>query len=600
MVLLVVFGVLVALVGVTATSQAVMVSVYASTSTLNAIVQSDVATLRGFVHQGLNTSIVDQPDLNPQDRAALEGLLATLQSKGEILRAELRSPSGLVIVSSDPSAAGELVPPGPEFAAALGGAQVQVSIVDRDVAEVAGTAPLEAASMLREYLPLSIDGEVRLVVGIWRDAAPFLGGLDLLRRDVVAVTITAALIAALVLYLVFRSAQGRLSRQAQALVEAGQRDALTGTLNHGALVGLLATEIEFARRAGATLGLALIDLDGFRLLNDTHGHGAGDQALQTVADLLQRTTEGALFMGRYGPDEFLVVSIAHDAEGLRAVVDEVRAGLAELSLQFASTERLPVTVSAGLCTYPAHGSSVTTLLATAARTVEEAKAGGGDMVRMAQAEPADEAAATSSFDVLKGLVIAVDTKDRYTKRHSEDVARYAVFIARRLGLDEEMIRTIHVAGLLHDIGKIGIPDAILRKPGRLTEAEEAVIRQHVALGDLIVRELPDVDIVRAGIRHHHERWDGRGYLDGLGGEDIPLIARILAVGDAFSAMTTSRPYRKALSVDEALKRLGDGAGSQLDETMVRTFINGLGEAENPPLPGIVEPGILWSPMRRAA
>jgi putative nucleotidyltransferase with HDIG domain len=222
------------------------------------------------------------------------------------------------------------------------------------------------------------------------------------------------------------------------------------------------------------------------------------------------------------------------------------------------------------------------------------------MVRMAQAEAADETAATSSFDVLKGLVIAVDTKDRYTKRHSEDVARYAVFIARRLGLDDEMIRTIHVAGLLHDIGKIGIPDAILRKPGRLTEAEEAVIRQHVALGDLIVRELPDVDVVRAGIRHHHERWDGRGYLDGLGGEDIPLIARILAVGDAFSAMTTSRPYRKALSVDEALKRLGDGAGSQLDEMMVRTFISGLGEAENPPLPGVVEPGILWSPMRRAA
>ena len=183
-----------------------------------------------------------------------------------------------------------------------------------------------------------------------------------------------------------------------------------------------------------------------------------------------------------------------------------------------------------LATYPVHGSSVTTLLSTAGRTIEEAKAGGGNVIRLAQVGPGEDVATASSFDVLKGLVIAIDTKDRYTKRHSEDVARYAVFIAERLGLDEELIRTIRLAGLLHDVGKIGIPDEILRKPGRLSGAEETVIRQHVALGDLIVRELPDVETVRAGIRHHHERWDGRGYLTGLRGEDIPLIARILAVG----------------------------------------------------------------------
>ena len=237
----------------------------------------------------------------------------------------------------------------------------------------------------------------------------------------------------------------------------------------------------------------------------------------------------------------------------------------------------------------------------AVRTIEEAKAGGGNAVRLAQVGPGEDAATASSFDVLKGLVIAVDTKDRYTKRHSEDVARYAVFIAERLGLDDELLRTIHIAGLLHDVGKIGIPDEILRKPGRLTAAEEGVIRQHVALGDLIVRELPDVETVRAGIRHHHERWDGKGYLTGIGGEEIPLIARILAVGDAFSAMTTSRPYRKALGVQEALRRLGDGAGSQLDEQLVRVFIDGLETAADPPLPGVtLLPGTLWTPVRRAA
>ena len=139
------------------------------------------------------------------------------------------------------------------------------------------------------------------------------------------------------------------------------------------------------------------------------------------------------------------------------------------------------------------------------------------------------------------------------------------------------MRSINNAGLLHDVGKIGIPDTILRKPGRLTSDESEIVKQHVALGDSIVRSIADTDIIRAGIRHHHERWDGRGYLEGLSGDDIPLIARILAVGDVFSAMTTTRPYRKALPIEEALRRLGDAAGTQLDERLVAAFLRGIEE-----------------------
>ena len=146
-------------------------------------------------------------------------------------------------------------------------------------------------------------------------------------------------------------------------------------------------------------------------------------------------------------------------------------------------------------------------------------------------------------------MIAIDTKDRYTKRHSEDVARYADFLADRLALGQELRQAIHVAGLLHDVGKIGIPDQILRKPAKLTAEEHGAVQQHVALGQMIVRDLPHLDLVRAGIRFHHERWDGNGYLDRLAGEQIPQIARLLAVADAFSAMTTTRPYRKGVSVD---------------------------------------------------
>ena len=164
------------------------------------------------------------------------------------------------------------------------------------------------------------------------------------------------------------------------------------------------------------------------------------------------------------------------------------------------------------------------------------------------------------------------------------MARYALFLADRIGLGPEERRSIELAGLLHDVGKIGIPDSILRKPGPLTTDEYAIVKQHVWLGDAIVRDLP-VEAVRAGVRHHHERWDGGGYLAGLAGEDIPLIARIVSVADAFSAMTTTRPYRKALSVPEALARLRAAAGSQLDPRLVDAFVLGIETADDPPLPG---------------
>jgi diguanylate cyclase (GGDEF)-like protein/putative nucleotidyltransferase with HDIG domain len=599
--LTIVFGVLLAIVGATATSQAVMVSVYASTSTLQTTVESDLATVRGFVYQGLDTRIAAGGELPPEDVARLEGLIATMQAKGQILHVELRDPAGTVVASDEPSLARAVVAPSPDFARALSDGTVQVAIVDADAADAAPGASLGSAHVLREYLPLRIGDRVVLVVSVWRDAAPILARLDGLRANVVIVTITAAIIASIILYLVFRSAQGRITRQSVALLEASRRDPLTGTLNHGALVERLAVEIERVRESGDQIGVALIDLDGFRLLNDTHGHAAGDQALLTLTGLLRSAAGEEVLMGRYGPDEFLLASANHDAAALRPIVEGLVAALGDVALQFESTERLPVTVSAGLVTYPTNGASVTTLLSAAVRTLDDAKASGGNSIRVAPAEEGAETGAAGTFDVLKGLVLAVDTKDRYTKRHSEDVARYSMFIARRMGLDDELIRTIQVSGLLHDIGKIGIPDEILRKPGRLTAAEMHVISQHVALGDMIVRELPNIDDVRAGIRYHHERWDGDGYLAGLKGDEIPQIARILAVADAFSAMTTTRPYRKALPLNEALLRLVDAAGTQLDEVIVQAFVEGLERDADPPLPGSeLQSAPLWLPLRAAA
>ncbi len=351
---------------------------------------------------------------------------------------------------------------------------------------------------------------------------------------------------------------------------------------------------------GAGLEIAILDIDNFRILNDTWGHAAGDEAIDAVSDLLKPLVPTALAVGRYGPDEFLVAvegpAVGHPA---RPRPRAVRQALAEVRLKFGDSNDLPLTVSAAVARFPEDGESVTELLASVAVTLREARAGGGDAVLVTGFAP-DAVVASHTFDVFQGLILAVDAKDRYTKRHSEDVARYAMFIGSQIGIGPDEVATLRLAGLLHDVGKVGIPDQILRKPGKLTDAEYDVVKQHVALGDAILRDLPDLDAIRAGVRHHHERWDGHGYLHALAGEDIPLLARILAVADTFSAMTTSRPYRKALDLREARMRLEDAAGTQLDERLVKAFLDGLETDANPPMPGDDIAARLWHPDARVA
>jgi diguanylate cyclase (GGDEF)-like protein len=573
------------------------VSADAQTSLLNSVVNADAALVRSYVSlAGLTPADLSSARASPDRAAVLDKGLEVMVEKGQILAAVVVAPDGTVIASSDPSAVGRRAQTTGGLTGAIDSQEVDASIVASDVSGAFG--PLGTSAVLREYLPIILDGQVRAVVAIWRDAAPILAQLDQARLHVVLITLSAALLCAVLLYLIFRSAQQRLTRQTLQLLEAVRRDPLTGTLTHGAIVETLAATIDgLDKRVGA--GIALLDIDNFRLLNATYGHPAGDRALTEVSRLLGSVLSPGALCGRYGPDEFLVVAAGKDVADLEPALERLGGALGSLTLRFQSSERLPVTVSAGVCFYPTNGESVTTLLSVVAATLDEAKASGGNAIRVAEARaPAPSYAKT--FDVLQGLIIAVDTKDRYTHRHSEDVARYADFIADLLGSDRETSRAIHAAGLLHDVGKIGIPDAILRKPGQLTDEEHGIFAQHVALGDMIVRDLPNIELIRAGIRHHHERWDGRGYLDGLAGTETPLIARILAVSDAFSAMTTTRPYRKAVSVDEALTRLEDASATQLDPAITSVFVNGIRTAANPPLPGMqVEPRI-WTPDRRVA
>jgi diguanylate cyclase (GGDEF)-like protein len=601
MLLAIVFGFVLVLVGVTASALVAVASAHLTSATVNGVISRDASLVELFVNENLLVSDLDADGPSPSRQQKLAQLLASLTAKDGILRIEIRALDGRVLASDADDAVGVVAATSTDMREAIAGRPRAAVLDEADPAEAVGHA-LPTASLVREFLPI-VDsaGEPIAVVALWRDSGTLMAVLDATRRDIMVVTLVAGLLLALVLVLVFRSAQSRLSRQHGQLIEATRRDALTGMLNHGAIVAILADEIEEARarkgRRKRRIGVALVDIDNFRLFNDTHGHEAADEVLLRVAELV--AAEGADgHVARYGPDEFLLVRTRAGVPAMEASVATLRAGLAEMSVQFGDSERLPVSVSVGICVYPDHAESVTELLSAAAVAVGEAKASGGDTVRVAQVGE-EERVVSGSFDVLHGLVIAIDTKDRYTKRHSEDVARYAVFLAERLDLDEELRRTIHLAGLLHDVGKIGIPDIILRKPSKLTAEEYGMFQQHVALGDAIVRDVPNVEVVRAGIRHHHERWDGKGYLDGLEGEGIPMIGRILAIADAFSAMTTTRPYRKALSVEEALKRLGDAAGTQLQEDLVAAFITGIETAPNAPMPG-EESSRIWTPQTKVA
>jgi diguanylate cyclase (GGDEF)-like protein len=584
--LLLVFAAFLVIVGVTAMGQAALVTADSSTTLVSAAVGSDVAAVRSFVRLNLTPADVQPLGLTPDRRSTLQAGLHLLVQDGEFLHAALLTSDGTVLVSDDGSAIGQRAPSTTGLTDSVQGQKADAAIVDPSAA--GALDPLSADAVLREYLPVIQGGQVYAVVAVWRDAAPILAQLEQGRIHVVVITLVAALVSVLLLFFIFRAGQQRITRQSLELVEAARRDPLTGALNHGALVEALASQVETARTTGGAIGVALLDLDNFGSLDDTYGHPAGDHVLLEIVRLLAAEMPPGVTWGRYGPDELLVVSATGAAAILEPAIERLRTALAELTVQFEGSERLPVTFSAGICAYPANGESVTTLLSMTAMTLDEAKASGGDAVRVADAGLAS-AASIKTFDILQGLVIAVDTKDRYTRRHSEDVARYGAFLAQQLGLDTDMVRAVHTAGQLHDIGKIGIPDVVLRTPGRLTDEEYAIVKQHVALGDAIVRDLPDLELVRAGVRHHHERWDGRGYLHELAGDEIPLVARILAVGDAFSAMTTTRPYRKAFTVEEALKRLEDAAGSQLDAHLVQVFVHGIWTAADAPIPGRTEP-----------
>ncbi len=385
-----VLGAFLVVIGLTASGQALLVTSDTSTTLLNATVGADVATARSFVTLNLRRADLVEGGLTPERRATLDAALRLLTDKGQILHEAILAPDGSILAADDPASAASGPPP-EAFRAAVTTQAVQAGIVATEGS--AALAPIAVPTVIREYLPVIADGEVYAVVAVWRDAGPVLAVLDENRAHVVTITLSAAVVCAILLFFIFRAAQGRLTRQTKALIELTRRDALTGALNHGALVATLADRVERARTAGGALAVAVLDIDNFRLLNDTYGHGAGDEALLSISRLLRQQLPAGTTWGRYGPDEFLVISGFLAISGtpgaieLEPTIDRVRAALADLSLRFEVSERLPLTISAGISFYPTNGESVTTLLSSASVTLDEARASGGDAVRVAGANP---------------------------------------------------------------------------------------------------------------------------------------------------------------------------------------------------------------------
>jgi diguanylate cyclase (GGDEF)-like protein len=362
-------------------------------------------------------------------------------------------------------------------------------------------------------------------------------------------------------------------RAEEALKLQAVTDSLTGLLDHNALQDALASEVERSRRHSHSMAVLMMDIDGLKLFNDTYGHQEGDRVLKQVAAALKRELRPHDIVGRYSGDEFMAILPETNRDDAVSCAKRLLEAVSREHVQPRMGQNLPLGLSMGLAVFPDDSQNKEELIAYADASLLEAKQLSGGNLVIARREPDDTLASRRTpFGVLDALVQAVDRKDRYTRRHSQQNAEFAVGLGKVTGLSDGTVSALRVAGILHDVGKIGVPDEILRKPGPLTDDEYAIMREHVVLSNLIVHGVPNLQDVSDAVYAHHERWDGKGYPRGLKGKETPLPGRIMALVDAYSAMILDRPYRTALSQEEAFAELRRNAGTQFDPSLVEPFI----------------------------
>ena len=358
-------------------------------------------------------------------------------------------------------------------------------------------------------------------------------------------------------------------------------DPLTGLGNHRHFHECLERELRHAHERRLSLTLCLVDVDDFKRINDRFGHPAGDRVLSQLAARLRQTGEAF----RLGGDEFALLLPGYDENDALTAATSVVDRISALQLDQLGS----VTVSVGLATSPAHAADRDELIRLADSALYWAKEYGKNRVRAYRPDVIELAELkrlasgpdrAARFRAAASLARAVDARDVYTGSHSQRVADLAARTARRLGLPEEEVELTRLAASLHDLGKLAIPEEILRKPGPLTDPERMVLERHPQIGFRMLESL-GVDPVADWVLHHHERWDGSGYPDGLPGDEIPLGARIIFVADAYDAMTSERVYRRRVDPEQAIAELRHCAGSQFDPGIVNALADELGEFVEP-------------------
>ncbi len=369
------------------------------------------------------------------------------------------------------------------------------------------------------------------------------------------------------------------------LFTRSQNEALTDSLTklHNHRYFFKSLNEKMASIGSSELSLLMIDLDLFKLFNDLYGHVEGDKALEMVASILVRNIGQKGVVCRYGGEEFTVLLPYHDTKMAFDIAEKIRLDIERSFFNMNDVTQRFLTASIGVCTYPHAAPNGEELLKRADLAMYTAKNSGKNQtviytpevvsIDSAYGDSDDRTSTKPTFAAtIYALTAAIDAKDHYTFGHSQKVAQYATSLASKLALDKSHVEIIREAALLHDIGKIGIPESILTKTGRLTNEEFEVVKQHVEMSITIIKHLPSMNHVIPAVIGHHERWDGKGYPRGLKGENIPLAARCLAITDAFDAMTSNRPYRSSLSINTALNEIEKNMGTQFDPLIANIFI----------------------------
>jgi diguanylate cyclase (GGDEF)-like protein len=377
----------------------------------------------------------------------------------------------------------------------------------------------------------------------------------------------------------------KLNDTLNRMVSSLSRDLLTGLANKRYFEDRLAREIERCKRTHSNLCVLMMDIDRFKRVNDLLGHATGDQVLRAFGEVLLQVVRRCDVAARRGGDEFTILLVDADIREAMAVAKRLKSALgsglaAQVARYLASESALTLVskmaVTIGISEFPTDGSDAETLLSAADLALLHAKHRGGNYIS-AYARASVNATASGEavgpriheniWSALETLVAVVDAHAPHVREHSELVSYYAAAIAQEMGLSPEQVEETRMAGLLHDLGKITLADSLLSRPGPLSEEEWKLVAQHPAAAANMVSKVPFFSNLSDALRYHHERYDGAGYPEGLKGEEIPLLARIIAVADAYEAMTSFRAYRQSkpqYTRLEAIKALRDAAGTQFD------------------------------------